>query len=512
MFHAQAASTATTSAGACCRAGRHDRPNAWLVPATTEEYSTINENDFVAVRTSPLSTFSIDVDSASYSNVRRILYEGKLPPRDAVRIEELINYFRYDYASPQAGEPFSIITEMAECPWSPDHRLVHIGLKSQPVSTEELPPSNLVFLIDVSGSMLPANKLPLLKKSFALLVEQLRPSDRIALVVYASASGVVLDSTSGAEKIRILDALGRLQAGGSTAGADGIRAAYEIAEKNFVRGGNNRVILATDGDFNVGVSSEGELVRLIEARRDKGIFLTVLGFGTGNIKDNKMEKLADRGNGNYAYIDSLLEGRRVLVEEIGATLLTVAKDVKLQVEFNPLKVQAYRLIGYENRLLNDRDFNDDTKDAGEMGAGHSVTALYEVIPAGRGKDAVSVDPLRYQRMEPSPEVAKGDEALTVKVRYKEPTAAESKLLVRTLDESAQALELASENLRFSAAVAEFGMLLRDSPHKGLSTFSAAAALGDSAKGLDEDGRRSEFVYLVKTAGRLSPITATAEAR
>jgi Ca-activated chloride channel family protein len=424
----------------------------------------------------------------------------------------LINYFRYEYPAPQPGEPFSITTEMGTCPWNPEHQLVHIGLQSQAVPTEDLPPSNLVFLIDVSGSMQPANKLPLLKKSFGLLVEQLRPADRVALVVYASASGVVLDSTPGPEKVRILDALERLQAGGSTAGAEGIRAAYRIAEKNFIPGGNNRVILATDGDFNVGISSEGELVKLIEARRDKGIFLTVLGFGAGNIKDNKMEQLADRGNGNYAYIDNLLEGRRELVEEMGATLLTVANDVKLQVEFNPLKIQAYRLIGYENRLLRDRDFNDDTKDAGEMGAGHSVTALYEVIPAGSATTMASVDPLKYQRTEPSDAAAGTAEALTVKVRYKNPGGKESKLLARTLDESAQPLEEASSNLRFAAAVAQFGMLLRDSQNKGTSTFSDAADLGDSAKGADEDGRRSEFVYLAKTAGRISPAAAGLAAR
>ena len=356
----------------------------------TEQYGPIKETGFALVVNRPLSTFSIDVDTASYANLRRFLREGRLPPADAVRIEELINYFDYDYPEPEEGEPFGIVTEMAACPWAPSHRLVHIGLRSKPVATADLPPNNLVFLLDVSGSMASAHKLPLLKKSFSLLARQLRPQDRISIVVYAGAAGMVLPPTSGAEKTDILATLSRLEAGGSTAGGAGIRLAYRLAREHFIQGGNNRVILATDGDFNVGVSSDGELVRMIEQERESGVFLTVLGFGTGNLKDSKMEQLADHGNGNYAYIDTLLEARRVLVEQLGATLLTVAKDVKLQVEFNPAQVRAYRLIGYENRRLRDEEFNDDRKDAGDLGAGHSVTALYEVIPAG------SDEPLVYR--------------------------------------------------------------------------------------------------------------------
>ncbi len=363
----------------------------------TEEYNQIEEQPFLLVKNSPLSTFSIDVDTASYSNVRRFLNNRELPPADAVRIEEMINYFTSDYPYPQGNIPFSVTTEISQAPWQKQHKLVLVGLQGKPIAKENLPPSNLVFLIDVSGSMDEPNKLPLLKSAFSLLVQQLEKKDTVSIVVYAGAAGVVLPPTPGNQKSKILAAINNLEAGGSTAGGEGIQLAYKLAKDNFFKSGNNRVILATDGDFNVGVSSEGELVKLVEQYRNDNIFLTVLGFGMGNYKDNKMEQLANKGNGNYAYIDNSQEANKVLVSEMGANLLTIAKDVKIQVEFNPAKVQAYRLIGYDNRRLNDRDFNDDQKDAGELGAGHSVTALYEIIPVGVNSDIVNktnIDPLR----------------------------------------------------------------------------------------------------------------------
>lgn len=471
----------------------------------TEEYGVIDEPGFAAVVNKPLSTFSIDVDTASYSNVRRLLHDGRLPPADAVRIEELINYFDYDYPDPAEGEPFSIVTEMAACPWAPPHRLVHIGLRSKPVATENLPPNNLVFLIDVSGSMTAADKLPLLKKAFSLLVQQLRTQDQISIVVYAGAAGMVLPPTSGAQKTKILSTLSRLDAGGSTAGGAGMYLAYKLARENFIDGGNNRVILATDGDFNVGVSSDGQLVKMIERERESGVFLTVLGFGTGNLKDSKMEKLADHGNGNYAYIDNLLEARRVLVEQMGATLLTVAKDVKLQVEFNPAQVKAYRLIGYENRRLRDDEFNDDEKDAGDLGAGHSVTALYEVIPAGSDEPLSDVDPLKYQQTTVRPNAAGSNEVLTVKLRYKPPEESESLLLTRVLAKPGGDAAL-TQAFRFASAVAEFGLLLRDSPYKGAADYDHAFEQARQTLGSDEDGRRSEFLSLIKTAKTLTAVS------
>ena len=468
----------------------------------TEEYGVIDEPGFAAVANKPLSTFSIDVDTASYANVRRFLHDGQLPPADAVRIEELINYFHYDYPDPAAGEPFSIVTDMADCPWAPTHRLVHIGLRSKPVATANLPPNNLVFLLDVSGSMGSADKLPLLKKAFSLLTDQLRPQDQVSIVVYAGAAGMVLPPTSGSQKTKILDTLSRLGAGGSTAGGAGIQLAYKLARENFVEAGNNRVILATDGDFNVGVSSDGELVKMIEKQREAGVYLTVLGFGTGNLKDSKMEKLADRGNGNYAYIDNLLEARRVLVEQMGATLLTVAKDVKLQIEFNPAQVKAYRLIGYENRRLRDEEFNDDKKDAGDLGAGHSVTALYEVIPAGSDEALPGVDPLKYQQTAARPDAGSSDEVLTVKLRYKPPEESKSRLLTRVLAKPADGAGL-SEEFRFAAAVAEFGLRLRDSAYKGEADYDRAFESVRQTLGSDDDGRRSEFLSLIKTAKKLT---------
>jgi Ca-activated chloride channel family protein len=464
----------------------------------TESYAHVAENGFLAADRNPLSTFSIDVDRASYSNVRRFLLDGRLPPKDAVRIEEMINYFSYDRPEPRGEHPFTVVTEVAEAPWAPAHRLLRIGLHAPRVELDRLPPSNLVFLLDVSGSMQSPDKLPLVKQSLRMLVEQLRPQDRVALVVYAGAAGLVLPSTPGSQRERILDALDRLEAGGSTAGGAGLRLAYEVARENHLRGGNNRVILATDGDFNVGVSSDAEMIRLVEERRAGGTFLTVLGFGTGNLKDSKMEQMADHGNGNYAYIDNLLEARKVLVSEMGGTLLTVAKDVKLQVEFNPARVRAYRLIGYENRLLAAEDFNDDRKDAGEMGAGHSVTALYEVVPAGAATDTPvrGTDPLRYQApapVRPAPSVT-GAELAFVKVRYKRPDEERSRLMQHAVAERAGR---PSPDLSFAAAVAGFGMLLRESEHAGRLTPQQVLALARGARGDDREGYRAEFIRLVE---------------
>ncbi len=465
--------------------------------ANREGYDAIKENPFLAVREQALSTFSIDVDTASYANVRRFIEQGQLPPRDAVRIEELINYFPYRYAEPTGEHPFSVETEVADAPWNPAHRLLRIGLQARRVDTAKLPASNLVFLIDVSGSMNAPDKLPLLKNAFKLLVNNLRKQDRVAIVVYAGAAGLVLPSTPGGEKGAILAALDRLSAGGSTAGGAGIRLAYEVAKQNFAKGGNNRVILATDGDFNVGASSDSDMVQLIEEKRKEGVFLTVLGFGRGNYQDAKMQKIADAGNGNHGYIDSLLEAKKVLVTEMGGTLLTVAKDVKIQIEFNPAKVKGYRLIGYENRLLRNQDFNDDTKDAGEMGAGHSVTALYELIPADSKEAIPGVDPLKYQTTEVS-EAAKSGELATVKLRYKAPQGDTSKLLSQPVNDASGG---PSADFRFASAVAELGLLLRDSEHKGKASFDALIkrARGATTPENDPEGYRYDFVKLAEKA-------------
>lgn len=470
----------------------------------TEEYEGIEENIFHDPSTKPLSTFSIDVDAASYANVRRFISQGQRPPVDAVRVEEMINYFDYDYAQPKGEDPFSIYTEISEVPWNRQHKLVHIGLQGKKIATDKLPPSNLVFLIDVSGSMADPNKLPLLKSSFKMLVEQLRDQDRVAIVVYAGAAGVVLPSTSGDDKRKILESLEQLEAGGSTAGGAGIKLAYKIARQNFVEGGNNRVILATDGDFNVGESSNEAMERLIEERREEGVFLTVLGFGMGNYKDSKMEVLADKGNGNYAYIDNILEAQKVLVNEFGGTLFTIAKDVKLQIEFNPARVQAYRLIGYENRLLKDEDFNNDKKDAGELGSGHTVTALYEVIPVGVKSNFPGVDPLKYQTNKKREPVVIHDsnEIMTIKFRYKKPDGITSKLMVHALVDEQVPLMKSSDNFRWSAAVAAFGMLLRDSEYVKGYTWEEVAQLAGGARGRDEQGYRIEFINLVKSQGLL----------
>ena len=473
----------------------------------TEAYAYQQDNAYQRVADHPLSTFSIDVDTASYSNVRRFLNQKQRPPADAVRIEELVNYFPYDYAPPTGNVPFAASLEVAETPWAPEHRLVRIGLKGREVSDAQRPAANLVFLLDVSGSMNHANKLPLLKQSLRLLVNKLRPDDRVAIAVYAGSSGLVLPSTSAAEQTRIIDALENLRAGGSTNGALGIHLAYDIAKANFIPGGVNRVILATDGDFNVGTTSEGELVRLIEEKAQSGVFLSVLGFGMGNLKDGMLEALSGKGNGNYAYIDSLAEARKALVEQAGGTLVTIAKDVKIQVEFNPQQVAAYRLIGYENRLLAKEDFNNDKVDAGEIGAGHTVTALYEVVPAGveMPTDSPAVDGLKYQAVKaPSSnlQAPASRELLTVKIRYKEPAGDVSSKLEFPLVDAGARFADASPDFKFATAVAGFGMALRDSPHRGQLTLAQVTEWGRAGLGQDAGGYRTEFLSLVDAAGLL----------
>jgi len=471
------------------------------VEINTEEYEGLEENIFHGAGKKPLSTFSIDVDAASYSNLRRFINNGQHPPKDAVRIEEMINYFDYDYAAPKNADPFSVYTEIAQAPWNTDHQLVHIGLQGKRIPVEDLPASNLVFLIDVSGSMNQSNKLPLVKKSFQLLVDQLRAHDHISIIVYAGAAGVLLEPTAGDEKRKILAALDKLQAGGSTAGGAGLRMAYALAREHYKENGNNRVILATDGDFNVGESSNKAMEDLVTEKRKEGVFLTVLGYGMGNLKDSKMEILADKGNGNYAYIDNLTEARKVLVSEFGGTLFTIASDVKLQVEFNPAKVQAYRLIGYENRKLQDEDFNNDRKDAGDLGAGHTVTALYEIIPVGVKSDFYSIDKLKYQP-EKGPPTGSFNEWLTVKLRYKKPGESKSHLLVHTLSSNTTVMEKSSDDFRWSASVAAFGMLLTDAPYILNWNYDQVAALAARSKGEDLEGYRSEFINLVKSYGLL----------
>jgi Ca-activated chloride channel homolog len=465
----------------------------------TEDYDNIVENKFLASIQNPLSTFSIDVDEAAYSNVRRYLQNGSLPPAGAVRIEEMVNYFDYEYPQPVNGEPFSVNTEIADCPWAPQHKLVHIGLQGKEIPIENLPASNMVFLVDVSGSMEEPNKLPLVQASMNMLTDQLRDKDKVAIVVYAGNAGLVLPSTSGSNKIKIKEAINDLQAGGSTAGGEGIKLAYKIARENFLKEGNNRIILATDGDFNVGASSDDELVRMIEQERKSGVFLSVLGYGMGNYKDNKMQQLADKGNGNHSYIDNINEARKVLVNEFGSTLFTIAKDVKIQIEFNPEKVQSYRLIGYENRMLAAEDFNDDTKDAGEIGSGHTVTALYEIVPIGvQDTFSKSVDPLKYQAVK-KVKAANNNEWMTIKLRYKQPQGDVSKLITHPVNDAGIQWGSTSDNFRFSAAVASFGMLLRNSEYKQQASFSQVVSLAKSAKGNDPEGYRGEFIRLVQSA-------------
>lgn len=477
----------------------YQRDESWRynLQFNTEQYNRIYENEFLEVAQNPLSTFSIDVDTASYSNVRRFLNNNQMPPADAVRIEEMINYFTYDYPKPTGEHPFSITTKAAVCPWDPKHQLALIGLQGKTFEAQNIPPSNLVFLIDVSGSMDQPDKLPLLKSSFRLLVNQLRDEERVAIVVYAGNAGLVLESTPGSDKQRILDAIDRLQAGGSTAGGAGIQLAYKIAKENFIKGGNNRVVLATDGDFNVGVSSDGELTRIIEEKRKDGIFLTVLGFGTGNYKDSKMEQLADKGNGNYYYIDTLNEGKKVLVSELGSTLFTIAKDVKIQIEFNPSQVKAYRLIGYENRILAKEDFNDDTKDAGELGAGHTVTAMYEIVPVDSAETFSSVDKLAYQKTE----VVPSSDLMTVKLRYKDPDGETSKLIQQTVKAEDVSAEPAGD-FQFASAAAEFGLVLRGSKFKGNASYEHVRKAANASNGKDVYGYRAEFIDLVAKAQTL----------
>ena len=473
----------------------------------TEAYDNLDENPFRRVGDTPVSTFSVDVDTASYANVRRFLTSGSLPPAGAVRIEELINYFRFEYPNASNEQPFSVTTEVAECPWNPKHRLALIGLRGREMPERELPRRNLVFLIDVSGSMQPPDKLPLVRQGMRMLADTLTARDRVAIVVYAGASGLVLPSTPGDQKATIQNAIANLEAGGSTNGASGITLAYRVAREHFIRGGVNRVILATDGDFNVGVTSQDELVRLIEKERADGVFLSVLGVGTGNLKDSTMEKLADKGNGNYSYLDSLYEARKVLVQEAGGTLVTIAKDVKLQLEFNPATVAAYRLIGYENRILQREDFNDDKKDAGEIGAGHTVTALYEIVPAGADTSGLpAVDPLRYQTNPQPTTNATANELATLKLRYKQPDGDVSKLISVAIRSETRPL---SANIGFASAIAEFGMMLRQSKHAGSSSFPSAIERARRFRGEDPDRNRAEFIKLVELAKGLKGIeTAT----
>ncbi|MBO9594532.1 MAG: VWA domain-containing protein [Niabella sp.] len=499
-----------------CNGGRHQRmeqPAAMEIENlktvtrdqafNTEGYAPITENTFQITKEHPLSTFSIDVDKAAYSNVRRFINDGIRPPAGAVRVEEMINYFDYDYTPPQNGDPFHVITEVSACPWNTEHRLVHIGIKGKEVPQAALPPSNLVFLIDVSGSMQDENKLPLLKKSMLLLTDNLRPDDRVAIVTYAGNAGLVLPSTSGDNKSRIREAIAALEAGGSTAGGAGIQLAYQVAKEHFIEKGNNRILLATDGDFNVGESSDDALVRLIEEKRKSGVFLSVLGFGTGNYQDSKMQQLADKGNGNHSYIDQINEAQKVLVAEFGGTLFTIAKDVKIQVEFNPERVQAYRLIGYENRILNQEDFNDDEKDAGEIGSGHTVTALYEVIPPGvKNTFEKPVDDLKYRSASGQGTVPASAELLTLKLRYKDVDADRSKLITVPVADRSITTGETSDNFRFAAAVAAFGLLLRNSAFKQNASYKQVLDLAEGAQGRDVNGYREEFLTLVRKSAAL----------
>jgi Ca-activated chloride channel family protein len=474
-----------------------------IEPYGSESYAETVENAYYLATQEPLSTFSIDVDRASYTNHRRFIEASNLPPKYAVRAEEFINYFDYNYAQPRTDVPFSILPEMTTCPWNPKHKLVRIALKGKEVATENVPASNLVFLIDVSGSMTDADKLPLLKKAMALLTEQLREQDKVSIVVYAGAAGLVLPPTSGSNKRAILAALDQLEAGGSTAGGEGIELAYATAKKNYMTGGNNRVILATDGDFNVGISDETGLEKLIVKKREEGVFLSVLGFGEGNLQDSKMELLADKGNGNYNYIDGEKEAQKVLVSEFGGTLYTIAKDVKIQVEFNPAQVEAYRLVGYENRKLKNEDFANDKIDAGELGAGHTVTALYEIVPAKEGwTGARKEEDLKYQTRTPS-DAASTKEVLTVKLRYKEPDGQVSKLLEKVLMDDGRNIAQTSEDFRWAVAVAEYALILRESDYKGMASYDQVLALARSAVGQDKEGLRTEFIELVTKASGLT---------
>jgi Ca-activated chloride channel family protein len=496
----QAAGVTVNSSSRGLAKGMRIRGTSGIAPENDESYKEISENGFNDVKSNPLSTFSVDVDAASYSNVRRFINNGQLPPPDAVRIEEMINYFHYDLSGPANNDPVAIHTELSSAPWNTRHRLLRIGLKAKTIDVNKLPPSNLVFLIDVSGSMDQANKLPLVKASMKLLTEQLRSKDKVAIVTYAGEAGVALQSTTGDKKETILDAIDNLHASGSTNGGEGIKMAYRIARENFMENGNNRIILATDGDFNVGPNSDEDMEQLIIKERESKVAISIMGFGMGNLKDSKMETMADKGNGNYAYIDNITEARKAFVTEFGGTLFTVAKDVKIQIEFNPAKVQAYRLLGYEDRMLNKEDFNNDRKDAGDMGSGHTVTALYEIVPAGIKDDyAGSVDPLKYQKPAPVPAERGSDEMLTIKFRYKQNGSEASKMDLVTVKDIPKDFKATTADFRFASAVAEFGMLLRDSQFKQQSTFDQAISIARAAKGEDQEGYRSEFVRLAESA-------------
>lgn len=486
------------SAKARAETGFHEEP-----AFNTEEYDYISENTFKGTIDNPLSTFSIDVDTASYSNVRRFINANQIPPKDAVRIEELINYFEYDYPIPESEHPFSITTELGLCPWNKRNDIVHIGIQGKKLDYQNLKPANLIFLIDSSGSMRDYNKLPLLKKSFKLLLDELSDKDRIAIVAYAGSAGLILPSTPASQKERIINAIDNLRSGGSTAGGQGIKLAYDIARQNLIKGGNNRVILATDGDFNVGTSSTAELVRLIEKKRKDNIYLTILGFGMGNYKDGRMEQISNAGNGNYFYIDNIKEAEKVFVREMRANLYTIAKDVKIQIEFNPNKVLSWRLIGYENRVMNKEDFDDDKKDAGELGAGHTVTALYEIVPFDGQANLSKTTKLKYQEIKIKPGSEYSDEIMTMKFRYKPIGQDKSLLIEKTVSDQKTELKKVTDNFKFSAAVAGFGMLLRDSEFKGDLTYNDILKLAQSSKGSDENGDRSEFIRMVETCKLLS---------
>ena len=466
-----------------------------------ETYKEIKENSFVAVAQQPVTTFSADVDRAAYANVRRIIGYGQIPPKDAVRIEEMVNYFDYDYPAPEEGSvsPLRVSPELAPAPWNPNHLLLRIGLQAKKIDLAKAPPSNIVFLIDVSGSMDEENKLPLLKSSFKMLLGQLRPDDKIAIVTYANGTKVALPSTSVKDKEKIIKVLDNLYASGGTSGGRGIQLAYEQAQKSFIKNGNNRIILATDGDFNIGINNTTDLEKFIEKQRESGIYMSVLGFGMGNYRDDMAETIADKGNGNYAYIDNITEAKKVLVNELSGTLFAVAKDVKLQLEFNPKYVKEYKLIGYENRMLANEDFTNDKKDAGEIGAGHTVTALYELVPSD-GKVAQS---LRYQSQELN-EKGKGNELGFLKIRYKDPKVKDAKSVEITepLVFNKKALKETSTDYRFAASVAEFGILLRDNSNKANATYDQVIELAEGAIGKDPEGYRKEFVRLVKSVKML----------
>jgi len=484
--------------------GFPDSPGVRIRPARgNEEYGHWLENEFTTPANDPLSTFAVDVDTASYSNARRFLTEGQLPPYESVRIEEMINYFTYDYPLPERGKPVSLTTHVIQSPWNPGRLLMQVGLRTLPLAAEDLPPSNLTFLVDVSGSMSPPDRLPLVKQALQMLARQLRSQDRVAMVVYAGTSGLVLPPTPGDRTDIILQAIEHLEAGGSTNGASGIKQAYQVARQSFQSKGNNRVILATDGDFNVGVTGDDELVRLIEDERKSEIFLSVFGVGRGNLKDSKMEKLADHGNGTYAYLDSLSEARKVFVQQMGATLVTVAKDVKLQIEFNPARVREYRLIGYENRILRPEDFNDDSKDAGDLGAGHQVTAFYEIVPAGGTSSGGGIDPLRYEKASAPAPAVRTNELGWVKLRYKAPQGETSELMQWPVSAQVADFHSAPRDVRFAAAVAEYGLLLRHSKFAGNASYDHALETASNALGSDLNGNRTEFLDLVRKAARLS---------